>query len=404
MANHLQKIYLDYASTTPVDPAVVQAMLPYLNQDFGNPASIHWAGQSAYETVESARQKLAHAIKAQPKEIIFTSSATESNNLALKGLAFASTSKKKKIIISAVEHDCVFESARWLAKQGFELAIAPVDQYGMVQVSKLKELLDDNTLLVSVIHASNEIGTIQPIAEIGKLCRANNTVFHVDGAQTYGKIPIDVNQMKIDLLTSSAHKIYGPKGIAFLYKRENLKLRPLLHGGSQEWGIRSSTLNVPGIVGFAKALEVALKNQKEESQDIIQLRDRLSTKILKTVPYSYLNGHPKHRVYNILNFRFDFIEGESLALGLDQHGIAVSTGSACSSPKLEPSRVLLATGLTAVQAHGSLRISLGRWTTQQEVDKVIQVLPKVVASLREISPFKPEKLDLKHNSCLSTNL
>lgn len=404
MTNNNQSIYLDYAATTPVDPDVVKAMLPYFDQNFGNPASIHSVGQSAHEAVAKARQQLAQAIKAQPEEIIFTSSATESNNLALKGTAQASLNNRKKIIISAVEHDCVFESANWLAKQGYELVIAPVDQFGLLKINELKKLLDNNTLLVSVIHASNEIGTIQPLAEIGQLCRANKTIFHVDGAQTYGKLAIDVQKMNIDLLTTSGHKLYGPKGIAFLYKNSNLKIKPLLHGGSQELGLRSSTLNVPGIVGFAKALKIAEKNKKTESQRIAQLRDKLSHEILKTVDHSYLNGHPKQRLYNNLNLRFDFIEGESLLLGLDQHGIAVSTGSACSSPKMEPSRVLLALGLTPVQAHGSLRISLGRWTTEQEIDKVIKILPKVVADLRAISPFKSSTSELKFNNCLPTNL
>ncbi len=398
MSDKSKKIYLDYAATTPVDPAVTAAMAPYFTNHYGNPASLHWAGQAAEQAVSSARKILSQAIGAQPKEIIFTSSATESNNLALKGTAWAAHSpwadkassddSAKKIIISAVEHDCVYESAMRLSKQGFQVEILPVDADGKIKLDELKNLIDETVLLVSVIHASNEIGTIQPIAAVGQLCQEHGVTFHVDAAQTLGKINLDVNQMNIDLLTGSAHKIYGPKGIAFLYKKEELELTPLLEGGSQERGYRSSTLNVPGIVGFGHAVTIALQQQKQEKQRVSQLRKKLCTAILESVPNSYLNGHPEQRLYNNLNFRFDFIEGESLLVGLDQHGIAVSTGSACSSPKLEPSRVLLAMGLKPEQAHGSLRITLGRWTTEEEIDQVIEILPTVVAKLRKISPFK----------------
>ncbi len=382
-------IYLDYAATTPVDPRVLQTMQPYFLQIYGNPASMHWAGQQASDAVEEARTFLAQAIGATAPEIIFTSSASESNNLALKGVALASKSKRKKIIISAIEHDCVLNSAQWLATQGFELVFAPVDQNGVLKISEFKKLLDENTLLVSLIHASNEIGSIQPIQKVGQLCQQAGALFHVDASQSFTKLPINVKQNQIDLLTTSSHKIYGPKGVGFLYKRQGVRLAPLIHGGGQEFKVRASTLNVPGIVGFAQAARIAFQERAIEAARIEKLRDKLIKQILLAVPHSYLNGHPKDRLYNNVNFRFEFIEGESLVLGLDLHGIAVSTGSACSSPKLEPSHVLLAIGLKPAQAQGSLRITLGRWTTEQEIDQLIKILPTVVTNLRAISPFKP---------------
>lgn len=383
-----KRIYLDYAATTPVDSRVSTAMQPYFDEQFGNPASIHWAGLEADQAVEEARKLLAHSIQAKPKEIIFTSSATESNNLALKGVALANKSKKNKILITPIEHECVLNSAHWLEIQGYEVELIPVDRYGLVDLSQLGKMLDKQVLLVSVIYASNEIGTIQPIAKIGQLCQKVGAIFHTDAAQAFGKLSIDVNRSHIDLLTTSSHKIYGPKGVAFLFKKSGIKISPLLHGGGQERGLRPSTLNVAGIVGFAKAAEISFAKLSQESKKIKELRDQLVSKVLSTIPHSYLNGHPKLRLYNNISVRFDFIEGESLVLGLDQYGIAASTGSACSSPKLEPSHVLTALGLTPVQAHGSLRLTLGRFTTPQEIEQVTEVLPQVVSNLRAISPFK----------------
>ena len=382
------RIYFDYAATTPLDPEVFKEMKPYFLEKYGNPASLHWAGQQAAKAVSNARETLALAINATPNEIIFTSSATESNNLALKGLVWGNTTKRNKIVISAVEHDCVLNSAKWLSKQDYDLSYFEVDQYGRIKLDKLNEKLDEKTLLVSVIHANNEIGTIQPIKEIADICHERGILLHVDASQTFGKIPVDVKDLGVDLLTTSAHKIYGPKGVSFLYCKKGVKLTPLLHGGGQELNLRSSTSNVPGIVGFAKAIEISLKNQKTEEERIKKLRDCLEKQILSTIPDSHLNGHPNYRLFNILNIRFDYIEGESLIMRLSQKGVAASTGSACSSPKLEPSHVLLATGLKPAEAHGSLRLSLGRWSTQDEVEYVAAAIEQIVSDLRKISPFK----------------
>lgn len=382
------QVYLDYAATTPLDPQVFKVMKPYFLEKFGNPASLHWAGHQAAKAVSQARETLALAINATPNEIIFTSSATESNNLALKGLAWGNKTKRNKIVISAVEHDCVLNSAKWLSKQGYELDYLEVDQYGRIKLDKLNEKLDEQTLLVSVIHANNEIGTIQPVTEIAEICHKKGILLHIDASQTFGKIPVDVEDLGVDLLTTSAHKIYGPKGVSFLYCKKGVMLTPLLHGGGQELNLRSSTSNVPGIVGFAKATEISLKNQETETKRLTKLRGYLEKGILSSISDSHLNGHPAYRLPNILNIRFDFIEGESLIMRLSQKGVAASTGSACSSPKLEPSHVLLATGLKPAQAHGSLRLSVGRWTTQEEIEYSLTAIIEVMENLRKISPFK----------------
>lgn len=387
----MKKIYLDYAATTPVGKRVLKEMLPYFEKKFGNSMSLHSFGQEAKLALENSRQVLADAINANLNEIIFTSSATESNNLALKGVALARRSKAKggagHIIISSIEHPCIVESAKWLAKNGFEITELSVDKFGMVNPEDVKKAITKNTILVSVIHASNEIGTIQPIAEIGKICKEKNVLFHTDASQSFGKIPIDVKKMNIDLLTASSHKIYGPKGSGLLYVRKGIILEPILHGGGQENGLRGSTVNVAAIVGFAKATEICQKEMVRENKKLAKLRDKLIKNVLK-IKDAHLNGHPKNRLANNANFWFDFIEGESLVMQLDLEGIACSTGSACSSFKLEPSYVLMATGLRPEQAHGSLRVSLGRFTTEKEIDQLIKVLPKIIKKIREISPFK----------------
>jgi cysteine desulfurase len=381
-------VYLDYAATTPVDKRVKKAMEPYFTEKFGNTMSLHFFGQEAKLALENSRQILADAINADLNEIIFTGSATESNNLALKGPAFAKASAgKNHIIISSIEHPCIVESAKWLKKQGFEITELSVDKYGMVNPEDVKKAITDKTILVSMIHASNEIGTIQPIKEIGEICREKNVLFHTDASQSFGKILIDVKKDNIDLLTASSHKIYGPKGAGLLYVKKGIVLEPVLHGGGQENGLRGSTVNVPAIVGFAKATEICKKEMKKENARISKLRDKLIKSVLK-IKDSHLNGHPKNRLPNNANFWFDFIEGESLIMQLDMEGIACSTGSACSSFKLEPSHVLLATGLRPEQAHGSLRVSLGRFTTEKEINQLIKVLPGIVKRIRKISPFK----------------
>ena len=381
-------VYLDYAATTPVDPRVVKAMLPYFSEKFGNTMSLHSFGQEAKQALEESREIVANLIKAKPEEIIFTSSATESNNLALKGIALANKDKGNHIIISSIEHPCIIESAEWLKTQGFEVTKLKVDKYGLVNPEDVKNAIKKETILVSVMHANNEIGTIEPIEEIGKICKEKRVYFHTDAAQSFGKIPIDVNKMNIDLLSASSHKLYGPKGAACLFIKEGVKITPLLHGGGHETGLRSSTVNVPAIVGFAEATRICEREMKKEAQREIKLRDKLINGVLKKIEGSHLNGEPKKRLPNNINFSFPGIEGESLIMQLDFLGIAASTGSACSSEKLEPSHVLLAIGLKPEQAHGSLRLSLGRWTKEKDINYVLEVLPKVVKRLREISPFK----------------
>jgi cysteine desulfurase len=388
MEKKAKKIYLDYAATTPVDPRVIKTMLPYFTERFGNTMSLHSFGQEAKQALEESREKVADLIGAKSNEIIFTSSATESNNLVLKGVAFANKNKGNHIIISSIEHPCIMESAKWLEKQGFEVTRLAVDKYGLVNPKDVKKTIKRETILVSIIHASNEIGTIQPISEIGRVCREKGVYFHTDATQSFGKIPIDINKMNIDLLSASSHKLYGPKGVGCLFVREGVRIEPILHGGGQESGLRSSTVNVAGIVGFAKACKIAKTEMKKEARKQTKLRDKLIKGILQKIKGSHLNGHPKKRLPNNANFWFEFVEGESIVIQLDLLGVAASTGSACSSVKLEPSHVLLAIGLKHEQAHGSLRLSLGRWTTEKEINYLLKVLPGVIKNLRKISPFK----------------
>lgn len=381
-----RQVYLDYAATTPVDPRVVKAMMPYYGQIFGNTMSLHQMGMKTAEAVEKVRKVVADFIGAETEEIIFTGSATESNNMVLKGLAEAYPDKKK-ILISAIEHDCIVESAKWLSNKGYVVKKIPVDKEGFVELDFIKKEIDENTLVVSVIHGNNEIGTIQDIGEIGKICREKGVLFHTDAAQSLGKTDINVKTMQIDLLTGSSHKIYGPKGAAFLYIKKGIKIVPLLHGGGHENGLRSSTVNVPAIVGMGKALEI-MKKPKAENQKIAKLRDKLIDGILKTIPDCFLNGSKENRLVNNVNISFKRVEGEGMLLELDSYGVSCSTGSACSSRMLEPSAVLLAIGLKAEEAHGSLRFSLGRWTTDEDINYVLKVLPLVVDRFRKMSPFK----------------
>ncbi len=384
----MKKIYFDYAATTPLDPRVLKSMTPYFNKKFGNTMSLHSFGQEANEAVENARKMIANFIGTRNGKIIFTGSATESNNLAIKGIAFANRHKGKHIIISPIEHDCVLESATWLQNQGFAVTKLKVDKNGFIDLKQLEKSIRPDTLLVSIIHGSNEIGTVQDIAAIGHICRNKGVYFHTDASQSFGKIPIDVETMKIDLLTASSHKIYGPKGAGLLFIRKGILIEPILHGGGHESNLRSSTLNVPAIVGFAKAVEICQKEMVGENKRLTNLRNKLIKGILKNIKGTYLNGHPKKRLANNINISFPQVEGESLVLQLDLAGIACSTGSACSSRTLEPSYVLLALGLPPQGAHGSLRISLGRWTKEEDVDYLLKVLPEIVNKFRRISPFK----------------
>lgn len=385
---NMKKIYLDYAATTPVDPRVVKAMLPFFNKKYGNTMSLHSLGQEAALALEKSRKIIGSMINAKPEEIIFTGSATESNNTVLKGLAFANIPKKNHLIISSIEHDCVLESASWLEKQGFEVTRLKVNREGFVNLEELRKTIKKETLLVSIIHGNNEIGTIQDIEAIGKICYEKNVFFHTDASQSLGKVDIDVRKMNIDLLTASSHKIYGPKGAALLYKREGIMIEPLLHGGGHEMGLRSSTSNVPAIVGFAEACRILINEGKEENQRLTILRDMLIDEILRSIKETKLNGDNKKRLSNNVNISFYGVEGESLTMELDFNGIEVSTGSACSSRTLVPSHVLLAIGLPPEEAHGSIRFSLGRWTREQDIKTTIKTLEKVVKKLKKYSPFK----------------
>lgn len=388
MINKKHTIYFDYAATTPVDPRVLRAILPYFSEKFGNTMSLYSLGQEAKQALEESREVVADLIAAEPNEIVFTGSATESNNLALKGIAFANKNRGRHIIISQIEHPCVMESAAFLEKQGFEITRLKVDKYGQVNPEDVRKTLRKDTILVSVIHASNEIGTIQPVKEIGKICREKRVYFHTDASQSFGKIPIDVDKMNVDLLTASSHKMYGPKGAALLYVKKGTKIEPLLHGGGQEAGLRSSTVNVPAIVGFGEACKIAKREMKGERERLKKMRDKLIRGVLNKIPGSHLNGHPQKRLPNNANFWFESAEGESVVIQLDLVGVSASTGSACSSAKLEPSHVLTAIGLKPQQAHGSLRLTLGRWTKESEVNHLLKVLPETIKKLRKISGAK----------------
>jgi cysteine desulfurase len=384
----VKQIYLDYASTTPTDPKVLKAMLPYFSDKFGNTMSFHDKGAEASEAVGKAREKIAKILNAKPEEIIFTSSATEANNLAIKGIVYANSSKRKHIIISSIEHDSVFKAAKSLESEGFSVTELTVDKNGLISPSDLKNAIKKDTVLVSIIHANNEIGTIQNIKLLGEICRKNDIYFHIDASQSFAKIPINVVKQNIDALTASSHKIYGPKGVGFLYLRSGIAIKPLFHGGGHEKNLRSSTLNVPGIIGLAKAAEISILNSNIENEKLLKLRNKLISGILKNIPHTKLNGDLKNRLANNVNISFSFIEGESLLLELNLEGVYVSTGSACSSPKLEPSNILMALGKDIEDAHGSIRFSLGRWTSEKDIDYVLKILPGIVERLRKFSPFK----------------
>ena len=383
----MRRIYLDYAATTPTHPEVVKTMLPYFTEAFGNPSSIYSYGQEANEAIEEARAKVADLIGARNEEIVFTSGGTEADNFAIKGVACANESKGNHIITSSVEHHAVMETCKFLEKNGFNVTYLPVDEYGMVDPSDVKKAITGKTTIISVMHANNEMGTIEPIAEIGKIAREAGVYFHTDAVQAVGHIPVDVNELKVDLLSTSAHKLYGPKGVGALYIRKGTRIASFMHGGEQEKRRRASTENVPGIVGFGKAAELALQEIDVEAQRLTYLRDQLTKGILERIDHIHLNGHPQRRLPNNVNMSVDFVEGESILLNLDLEGICASTGSACSSSSLEPSYVLLAMGLLPEQAHGSLRLTLGKWTGEEDINRVLEVLPRVVARLRAMSPL-----------------
>ena len=388
-------MYLDYQSAKPVDPEVIAAMNPYMIEKYGNASSLHEVGDWSTEALDISRLIIANFVNArEPEEIIFTSGATEANNLAIIGYALRNRQKGNHLIISEVEHISIHNIAKYLRKNGFEVSIVPVDYTGTVRLDKLEERIRPDTILISIQHASNEIGTIQPIKSIGKIARERKIVFHVDAVASEGQIPIDVQRDFIDMLTLSSNDIYGPRGVGAIYVRKGILLNPLIIGGGQERGLRSGTEDVAAIVGFAKAAELALKYLPEESKRLQQLRDKAIKKVLETIPRSYLNGHTTNRLPNNAHFRFDFIEGESILLSFKELGIAVSTGSACSSKTLEPSHTLISLGLLHEEAHGSLEITLGRLTTEADIDKFLEALPGIVKRLRDMSPLTKNKVGM----------
>jgi cysteine desulfurase len=387
----MKRVYLDYAATTPTHPDVVKAMLPYLNDAFGNPSSMHSFGQEAKRAVEEARETIAALIGAKNDEIVFTSGGTEADNFALKGVAYANEHRGNHIITSSIEHHAVIEPLKLLERQGFKVTYLPVDQYGMVDPQDVRKAVSEKTILISVMHANNEIGTIEPIAEIGRIAKERGVYLHTDAVQTVGHIPVDVNELGVDLLAMSAHKLSGPKGVGALYIRKGTKVAPFMHGGEQEQRRRASTENVPGIVGFGKAADIAQNEMRAEVERLTLLRDQLIKGLLERIDNMQLNGHPSKRLPNNVNVSIQFVEGESMLLSLDMEGIAASTGSACSSSTLTPSHVLLALGLQPEQAHGSLRFTLGRETTKEETGRVLEALPPIVAKLRAMSPLLRSK-------------
>ncbi len=380
-------IYLDHAATTYVKPEVFDAMKPYFCEHFGNASSIYSIGRDSKKAVEEAREKVAKALGAQAREIYFTGSGSEADNWALKGIAAAYKNKGKHIITSAIEHPAIMNSCKYLEGEGFEVTYLPVDGDGLVSLEQLKNAIKENTILISIMFANNEIGTIQPIQEIGAFAHEKGILFHTDAVQAVGNIPIDVEKMNIDLLSLSGHKFYGPKGIGALYIRKGVKISSLIHGGQQERGKRASTENIPSIVGLGKAIELATKNLEEYNKKLISLREKTIEGLMAKIPYIRLNGHRTQRLPGNVNISFQFIEGESLLLMLDMKGVCGSSGSACSSGSLDPSHVLLAIGLPHEIAHGSLRLSFGDENTEEDVDYILEEIPKIVTRLRDMSPL-----------------
>ena len=380
-------IYLDHAATTPVKPAVLEAMRPYYTEHYGNPSSIYSIARESKKAIETARAQVAKAIGAAPDEIYFTSGGSESDNWAIKGVVFANRKKGNHIITSAIEHHAVLHTCQYLEKEGFSVTYLPVDSSGLVDPQELEKAITDKTILISIMYANNEIGTIEPVAELGAIAKKHKIYFHTDAIQAIGNVPIDVKAQNIDLLSLSSHKFYGPKGCGALFIRKGVKIDNLIHGGGQESRRRAGTENIAGIVGLGTAIELATADIGGHNTRIAALRDQLLKGILDMIPYSRLNGHPEKRLPGNLNVSFEFIEGESMLLWLDDEGICGSTGSACTSGSLEPSHVMLAIGLPHEVAHGSLRLTLGDANTEQDVDRVLDVLPKVVAKLRDMSPL-----------------
>jgi cysteine desulfurase len=391
-------VYLDYQAAKPVDVRVISEMMVYLNQKFANPSSLHCEGDEATDALVEYRRKVADFINApDPGSIIFTSGATESNNLALIGAAMRYKKKGNHIIISEIEHISILNIAKYLERQGFEVSRVAVDQYGITRLNKLERLITDKTILISISTASNEVGSIQPIKEISDIAVKNKILFHTDAVASESVIPLDVQEIPIDLVTLSSNDIYGPRGVGALYLKKGVRVNPIIIGGGQEKGMRSGSENVSGIVGFGKAAELMKLEIKMEAVRLKGLRDKLIEGVLNTIPKSYLNGHPVIRLPHNAHFRFDYIEGESLILGLKDESIAAATGSACSSKTLEPSHTLIAIGLLHEEAHGSLVVTLGRYTKEEHIDALIEKLPKIVKRLRLLSPLTPPDLVKNYN-------
>ncbi|OGF44229.1 MAG: cysteine desulfurase NifS [Candidatus Firestonebacteria bacterium RIFOXYC2_FULL_39_67] len=388
----MKRIYLDYAATTPVHPDVLSAMTPYFMELFGNASTIYHYGRESKKAIEEARESFAKIIGADQSEVIFTSGGTESDNHAIKGAAYANRTKGNHIITCKIEHHAVLETCHYLEKEGFKVTYLPVDTDGLVNLEELKKAITDKTILISIMAANNEIGVLQPIAEIGKIAREKKIVFHTDAVQMAGSLPIDVEKMNIDLLSVSAHKLYGPKGIGGLYIRKGVKISPFIHGGEQEKRRRAGTENVPGIVGFGKACEIAMQNMEKEAKRISGLRDKFIEGLMKIIPEVKLNGHAIKRLPNNVNVSVKYIEGESMILNLDMEGICASSGSACTSGSLEPSHVLMSLGLSHELSHGSVRFTLGKNTTEDELSIVLEKFSETVDRLRKLSPlYKPTK-------------
>jgi cysteine desulfurase len=384
----MKRIYLDHNATTPVHADVLNEMMPYFSEEYGNASSLHSFGRKAREAVENARARVAHLIgPVESVDIVFTSGGTESDNFAIKGAAYALKNKGKHIITSRVEHHAVLNPCEFLSKNGYEITYIPVDEYGLVDIDALKKVVRRDTILISIISANNEVGTIEPVKEISTIARENGILFHMDAVQALGKIPIDVEELGIDLLSVSAHKIYGPKGVGALYVNKKAKIAPFMHGGHHERNRRAGTENVPGIVGFGKACELAGEYIEKENRHLSILRDRLWDGISKNIKDVKMNGHPVKRLPNTLNVSFKYVEGESVLLNLDLKCIAASSGSACTSGSLEPSHVLSAMGVEPATAQGSVRFSLGSGNTEEEIDRVIKELPPIIKKLRDMSPL-----------------
>lgn len=398
----MRKVYFDHSATTPVRREVAEEMQSYLTKNFGNPTSMHYFGRVVRKAVEEAREKVALSFGAQPGEIVFNSGGTESDNMAIHGVAMANKNRGNHIITSAVEHHAVLNTVKALGKQGFTITILPVDKYGMVSVEDLANAITDKTIMVTIMHANNEVGTIQPIRELAEVAKSKGIIFHTDAVQSLGKIPVDVNELGVDLLTISGHKVYGPKGVGALYIRKGTRWRQsLFHGGAQERLRRAGTENVPGIIGLGKACELAARDMEAEASYLAGLRDKLIKEVMGRIPNTRLTGHPVMRLPNHASFCFEFIEGESMLLSLDMKGVAASSGSACTSGSLEPSHVLLSMGIPHELAHGSIRITLGRDNTAEDIDYFMEVMPPIVERLRAMSPLDQETEFAMNGECVS---